>query len=811
MDEKPAGGVTVISGEEHPSAATDRPEANGIVIDARRPKKKPEKDARPIPPIENALLTTDLIRALPDPVWLKDPQGTYLLCNDGFERLIGAKEKEIIGKKDDDFFDEPLANLFRQSDRAAIVKRTSVKNEDEVTFADDGRQVTLETVKTPFYADDGRLIGVLGVGRDITKQKQATSKLLNHKLLMNEMGRIAKIGAWEFNPKMGKGTWTDEVAQIYDLDPNENASVEIGMSFFHGKNRTRLEAAIHSAMEEGKAYDLELEMVSAKGVHKWVRTQGRAIVADGRVVQVYGSFQDITERKQTEEELRYHQLLTDEIGRIAKIGGFELDPATEKTTITKEMARILGFPPDLKTDVEMGLNLFPGENRIKLEAAVRAAAAEGKVYDLELEMISAKGEHKWVHTRGVPKMVDGRVVQVIGSVQDITERKRIEEKLRYHKLLMDEIGRIAKIGGWENNPYTGEGTWTDEVARIHDLTPEDEVSVAIGLRFFDDENLARIEAAMRTAVEEGKDWDLELEIISAKGVRKWVHSRGVPKIENGKVVQLYGSFQDITERKQTELELARFRNHLETLVDERTAQLKAANKELESFSYSVSHDLRAPLRAIDGYSRMLLEDFAPDLDSEGQRICGIISKSARDMGRLIDDLLSFSRIGRSKMKPSAVDMTTLAGSIFHELTTPEDRARIDLEIQEMPIAVADPILTRQIWSNLLANAIKFSSRKPRALIRVGAETCDNEVIYRVEDNGAGFDMQYAGKLFGMFQRLHSVRDFEGTGVGLAIVQRILHRHGGRIWAEGAVDRGAAFYFTLKATSSKTAPPSATND
>jgi signal transduction histidine kinase len=245
-------------------------------------------------------------------------------------------------------------------------------------------------------------------------------------------------------------------------------------------------------------------------------------------------------------------------------------------------------------------------------------------------------------------------------------------------------------------------------------------------------------------------------------------------------------------------ETRRHAAELEQRVTERTEQLQAANKELEAFSYSVSHDLRAPLRAVDGYVRILVEEFGQHLDIEGRRICKVIGDSAKTMGKLIDDMLAFSRVGRSAMQPSLVDMATLARSIFFEVTTAEARERIEFKVGLLPAALVDPTLIRQVLSNLLSNAVKYSSKIERAAITVEASHKGGETAYCVRDNGAGFDMRYKDKLFGVFQRLHSAREFEGTGVGLAIVQRIVHRHGGRVWADGETGKGAAFYFTLTA-------------
>ncbi len=260
---------------------------------------------------------------------------------------------------------------------------------------------------------------------------------------------------------------------------------------------------------------------------------------------------------------------------------------------------------------------------------------------------------------------------------------------------------------------------------------------------------------------------------------------------------ILSSIADITERKRAEERIRVLNERLEERVRERTAELEASVKELEAFSYSVSHDLRAPLRAVTGFSHILLSDYGPRLDAEGWRICSVIRESARNMGTLIDELLAFSRLGRAAMQRSTVDMKTMANSIFRELTTPETCERIDFQVGPLPSAVGDPTLVRQVWMNLLGNAVKFASQKDRAVIQVSASQQGDDVVYAVRDNGAGFDMRYADKLFGVFQRLHSAKEFEGTGVGLAIVQRIILRHGGRVWAEAEPDNGATFYFSMK--------------
>jgi light-regulated signal transduction histidine kinase (bacteriophytochrome) len=274
-----------------------------------------------------------------------------------------------------------------------------------------------------------------------------------------------------------------------------------------------------------------------------------------------------------------------------------------------------------------------------------------------------------------------------------------------------------------------------------------------------------------------------------------VHAYRIEEPERRKVAIL---FNDITRRKQAEAEIKKLNVDLEHRVTERTAQLEAANKELEAFSYSVSHDLRAPLRAVNGFAGIVLEDFGSLLPDEGKRYLARIRNGGQQMGQLIDDLLAFSRLSRQTMNRHTVDASKLVKTVLDELKPMWEKEReIDIRLGELPSCHGDPALLKQVWVNLISNAVKYSRGRKPAVVEIGCICNGNHNTYFVRDNGTGFDMQYAHKLFGVFQRLHRADEFEGTGVGLAIVQRVVHRHGGRVWAEAKPAQGATFYFNLE--------------
>ena len=305
-----------------------------------------------------------------------------------------------------------------------------------------------------------------------------------------------------------------------------------------------------------------------------------------------------------------------------------------------------------------------------------------------------------------------------------------------------------------------------------------------------------------TTIARGRVWRGEIKNKAKDGTFYWVYTTIVPFLnEQDKPYQYMAIRYDITQKKSTEQELIAneklYSANLEKEVNERTIQLENVNKELEAFSYSVSHDLRAPLRAVNGYARMLVEDYGPILDKEANRLLNIIQQNALKMGILIDDLLSLSRLGKKELRNFTVNMNELAEQALIEISkTNPHHAKVT--IYPLHNSMGDASLLFQVMLNLLSNAIKYSSKKEKPVIEISSGLQENELIYCIKDNGAVFNMNYAHKLFGVFQRLHTEAEFEGTGVGLAIVKRIVNRHYGRVWAESVLGEGAAFYFSLPA-------------
>ena len=420
--------------------------------------------------------------------------------------------------------------------------------------------------------------------------------------------------------------------------------------------------------------------------------------------------------------------------------------------------------------------------------------ARGKVWKGEIKNKAKDGSFYWVDTTIVPFLNEaGKPRKYVAIRTVITERKQAEEAASRLAAIVQSsddaiVGKDLRgiVTSWNAGAeylfgYRASEMIGQSITRI--IPPERQAEEADILGRIGRGEIVRHFETVRLR-KDGSALDVSVTVSPIKDPA-------------GKVIGASKVARDITERRKAEDTIRQLNAGLEQRVIERTAALEAANKELEAFSYSVSHDLRAPLRAVDGFSQAVLEDFGPQLPEAGQRYLLTIREGAQKMGALIDDLLTFSRLSRAALNKQEVDADKMVRGVIDDLRPLQEGRRIELRVGELPSCEGAPALLRQVWVNLVSNAFKYTQKREIAVVEIGCEPAPEGVAYFVRDNGTGFDMRYANKLFGVFQRLHRAEEYEGNGVGLALVQRIIHRHGGRVWAEAVVDRGATFYFTLK--------------
>jgi PAS domain S-box-containing protein len=869
---------------------------------------------------EKQLLRT-LIDNLPDYIYFKDTEFRHLVNNKANLQLIGASsEAETIGKSVVDFFGIETSKSFIEDDKLIMKTGATVTNLEEVIQLNTGQAKYLLTTKVPVKDKEGKVIGLVGISRDITKQKEVELELRNSKYFLEKAQKVGHIGHWISHREEGKLTWSEEVCHIFGIEYRDfDGKIETFLNRIHPDDLRKVNSATALAIQNNESFSIDHRIVLSNGVIKWVNEQGEIIPGEGgNGTMLMGIVQDITERKQVEENL---------INSLKEISDYKyaLD-ASSIVAITNQKGIITYANKNFCKISKYSERELVGQDHRIINSGYHskqfikdlwATIANGKIWRGELKNKAKDGTIYWVDTTIVPFLnKEGKPYQYIAIRADITQRKiseelqrELEEKVKdqtaeligvFEKIsegfmVLDKDfrykyvnRRLGEMTGHDPQSLIGKSVWEefpDAVGSatykafneamtsqeyLHnvdyyaplDLWQENFIYPGPeGLSVFikditvekrAEEKIKRSEKIYKTIASQipgsliclfDRDYRyilMEGDMIEKLGFSKETLlgnkaeevlpperyalalpdmvrvfngetfttdtiSRGydlvtryVPlKNENNIVDMAMMVSIDVTELKNAQRRFLDLNIELENRVMERTEQLEEVNKELEAFTYSVSHDLRAPLRIIDGFAGILRADFADKLDEEGNRTLGVIMNNAQRMGQLIDDLLNLSRLGRQEIRLNKVNIDILVKSIIEEELLLNNN-QFKIIYQQLLPANCDNGLIRQVWVNLISNAIKYSRNQAHPQITVGCYQKENYITYFVKDNGVGFDMKYAGKLFGVFQRLHKITEFEGTGVGLALVQRIISKHGGKVWAHAEVNKGSTFYFSLPA-------------
>ena len=520
------------------------------------------------------------------------------------------------------------------------------------------------------------------------------------------------------------------------------------------------------------------------------------------MLMAYGlAFRELLdERKRTERELLESNSRLGKAQSVARMGFFDWDLTTDDIELSQDIIKLFGLHPDTRrVTPDFVARVIHPDDLAFVQSNMELTLKGEQECNIDHRVVRPDGTVIWVHAQAdLIHDEDGNTSRLLGTVVDITERKHTEEALSVANDIINFSPAVAFL--WKNEQGWPVQYVSRNVMKLFGYTAEEfmagEVCYA-NVVHPDDLEVVSEQIAAYSKERHRNEFTQEYRIITKDGQVKWIDNRTcMQRNAEGEITHYQGIVLDITDRKQAEQRVWELNISLERRVNERTAELKAANRELEAFAYSVSHDLKAPLRGIDGCAGRLEEELAGSLNPECRRLLDMVRQKTHHMGRLIDELLTFSRIGRAALTITEVDMRSVAQSTFQELAAAHAGREIEFTIGDLPTLLADINLMRQVWTNLLDNAIKFTGPRRVARIEIGYREAADQHVFFVRDNGVGFDMEYVDKLFGVFQRLHYEDEFPGTGVGLANVRRAVERHGGEAWAEGAIDQGATIFFRL---------------
>jgi PAS domain S-box-containing protein len=632
--------------------------------------------------------------------------------------------------------------------------------------------------------------------QSLIKAQATTEDLRQSEARFAQMAEHIQDVLWIFDPKSNRLIYVSPAYETIWGRSCESLKVNFKewLESIDPVDRERVSAAFFGQAWQGK-YDQEYRIIRPDGTVRWIRNRGFPILDQlGNITRMAGIAEDITQRKQSELVLRDRDARYRRFATANMMGVIFWDLSGNITDANDTFLEMTGYT---RSELEKGViswqDMTPTEYCHLDLRAIEEINDTGTCRSYEKAFIRKDGSCFPILIGAT--VLDGSQEQGVSFVIDLTERKQLENQLRSSEAKFRRLFEANIIGIifpdlsgriWDANDaflamvgYAREELTQGKV-RWDSMTPP-------GYELVD-------KRSQQELLTTGIAAPFEKEYIRKDGIH--VPVLIVSALLEGSKQNAVTFVLDLTEQKLAEAKIRQFHTILEQKVEARTAQLEAANKELESFSYSVSHDLRAPLRHISGYVELLQKRTDTTLDETSLRYLNTIIRTTQHAGILIDDLLSFSRMGRTEIRYTTIQMNQLVKEVKQELE-PETAGRIiDWQIEDLPKVQADPAMLRLVWHNLIENALKYTQTRAKTSIKIGSFKKDLEIVFFVEDNGVGFDMRYVHKLFGVFQRLHGEEQFKGTGIGLANVQRIIHRHHGRSWAEAVVDRGATVYFSL---------------